>query len=72
MKEKIIKKLEEVAIGIIGKKELTMEEVNFIVFYLSRIEAKEAAEKAEIEREIHDKEWKGRMKELMGGMLNDK
>jgi hypothetical protein len=72
MKEKIIKKLEEMAINIISKKEPTMEEVNFIIFYLSRIEAKEASEKAEIEREIHDKEWKNKMRNLMEGIANDK
>jgi hypothetical protein len=71
MKEKIIKKLEEVAVNIIGKKEPTMEEVNFIVFYLSRLETKEAAEKAQIEKEIYDKEWKDRMRNLVEGFTND-
>jgi hypothetical protein len=71
MKEKISKKLEESIINIISKKELTIEEVNFIFAYLSKIEEKEAAEKAEIEKEIHDKEWKERMRNLMEGFTND-
>lgn len=70
MKEKIEKKLEEYAEGIIMKENPTMEDINFIVFLLNRIEGKENAEQLKIEKEKSDKEMRERMANLIGGVYN--
>lgn len=66
MKENIEKKLEEFANAIIKKENPTMEEINFIVFMLNRIEIKENSEAAKADKEKSDKEWKERMANLIG------
>lgn len=65
MKEKIENKLEEYAEGIIAKENPTMEEINFIVFLLNRIEMKENAELAKAEKEQSDKLWKEKMSTML-------
>lgn len=70
MKEKIEKKLEEYAEGIITKENPTMEDINFIVFLLNRIEGKENAEQMKIERENSNKQYKEAMANLIGGAFN--
>lgn len=68
MKDRIEKKLEEYANSIIEKENVTMEEINFIVYMLNRIEAKEQAEESRINKEKSDKEWRERMANMIGGV----
>ena len=68
MKDRIEKKLEEYANSIIEKENVTMEEINFIVYMLNKIEAKEQAEESRLNKEKSDKEWRERMANLIGGM----
>ena len=68
MKDRIEKKLEEYANSIIEKENVTMEEINFIVYMLNRIEAKEQAEESRLHKEKSDKEWRERMANMIGGM----
>ena len=68
MKERIENKLEEYATSIIEKEKVTMEEINFIVYMLNRIEAKEQAEESRLRKEKSDKEWRERMTNMIGGM----
>ena len=68
MKDRIEKKLEEYANSIIEKENVTMEEINFIVYMLNRIEAKEQAEETRLYKEKYDKEWRERMANMIGGM----
>lgn len=65
LKEKIEKKLEEYAESIIAKENPTMEDINFIVFLLNRIEIKENAEIAKAEKEQSDKLWKEKMSTMI-------
>ena len=68
MKDRIEKKLEEYANSIIEKENVTMEEINFIVYMLNRIEAKEQVEESRLNKEKSDKEWREKMANLIGGM----
>ena len=68
MKDRIEKKLEEYANSIIEKENVTMDEINFIVYMLNKIEAKEQAEESRMNKEKSDKEWRERMTNLIGGM----
>ena len=68
MKDRIEKKLEEYANLIIEKENATMEEINFIVYMLNRIEAKEQVEESRLNKEKSDKEWREKMANLIGGM----
>ena len=68
MKDRIEKKLEEYANSIIEKENVTMDEINFIVYMLNKIEAKEQAEESRMNKEKSDKEWRKRMTNLIGGM----
>lgn len=65
LKEKIEKKLEEYAEGIIAKENPSIEDINFIVFLLNRIEIKENAEIAKAEKEQSDKLWKEKMSTMI-------
>lgn len=67
MKDLIEKKLESFTNTIVVKENPTMEEINFIVFMLNRIEAKEQEEKSRLYREQSDKEWREKMVNMIGG-----
>lgn len=69
MKESIEKKLAEYAEGILAKENPTMEDINFIVFMLNRIEMKENIEASNKDRERlekSNKEWKANMLNMIG------
>lgn len=71
MKERIEAKLFEHADKILEKENLTVEEINFIIFLLNRIEMKESSDLAKIEKELSDRMWKEKMVsmiEMAGGM----
>ncbi|MCM1057252.1 MAG: hypothetical protein NC517_06565 [Firmicutes bacterium] len=72
MKELIEKKLEEYGKKILAKSEMSMDDVNFLVFWMNRLEMKEKAEAAKANEEIlrekqeaNNKAWR----EHMFGML---
>ncbi|MCM1327753.1 MAG: hypothetical protein NC243_11290 [Lachnoclostridium sp.] len=74
MKESIEMKLEEHGKKILGKEELSMDDVNFLVYLLNRLECKEAQkiskeneEKIKAEQEANNKAWR----EHMFGMLEN-
>lgn len=68
MKDLIEKKLESFIDTIVIKENPTMEEINFMVYMLNRIETKEKEEQARIYREQSDKEWREKMANMIGGM----
>lgn len=72
MKESIEMKLEEHGKKILDKEELSMDDVNFLVYLLNRLECKEAQrinkeneEKVRAQQEANNKAWR----EHMFGML---
>lgn len=68
MKDLIEKKLESFTNTIVVKENPTMEEINFMVYMLNRIETKEKEEQARLYREQSDKEWREKMASMIGGM----
>ncbi len=71
MKELIEKKLEDHGRKILEKDDLSMDEINFIVFLLNRIEMKENTAAAKAEKEASDKLWREKMStmiETLGGV----
>lgn len=66
MKNKIEKKLESYADSIMSKESVTMEEINFLVYMLNKIEAKEREEEAKLDKEKADKEWREKIASLTG------
>lgn len=66
MKESIEKKLEEHGKSIIEKDSLSMDDINFLIYLLNRIEMKENAAAAKAEREASDRAWR----EKMSGMID--
>lgn len=74
MKELIESKLEEHGKKILDKEELSMDDVNFLIFWMNRLENKEALriskeneEKLRAQQEANNKAWK----EHMYGMLEN-
>ncbi len=74
MKELIEIKLEEHGKKILDKEELSMDDVNFLIFWMNRLECKEAQriskeneEKLKAQQEANNKAWK----EHMYGMLEN-
>lgn len=72
MKESIENKLEEHGKSIIEKDSLSMDDINFLIYFLNRIEMKENAAAAKAEKEASDRMWKERMSTMietaMGGV----
>ena len=66
MKENIEKRLNQHAERLINKDELSMEEINFLVFWLNRIEMKENELKCQKSREESNQRWR----ENMLGMID--
>ena len=66
LKELIEKKLEEHGKTIIEKDILSIDDINFLVYLLNRIEMKENSALAKAEKEKSDKLWR----EKMGVMLD--
>lgn len=74
MKDLIEKKLEEHGKSVIEKDNLTMDDINFLIYLLNRIESKEAMriskeneEKLRVQQEANNKAWR----EHMYGMLEN-
>lgn len=65
MKESIEKKLEEHGKSIIEKESLSMDDINFLIYLLNRIEMKENAAAAKAEKEAYDRAWKERMSTMI-------
>ncbi len=66
MKESIEMKLEEHGKKVIEKDSLSMDDINFLIYLLNRIEMKENAAAAKAEREASDRAWR----EKMSGMID--
>ncbi len=58
MKDLIEKKLEEHGKSVIEKESLSMDDINFLIYLLNRIEMKENAVAAKAEKEAYDRAWK--------------
>lgn len=74
MKEKIEKKFEEFADSIMQKENPTLEEVNFLVYLLNRIEIKENQQKLDEEKrksDLDNKEWRAKMFGMLGEGFNN-
>lgn len=74
MKDLIEKKLEEHGKSVIDKENLTMDDINFLIYLLNRIESKEALriskeneEMLRAQQEANNKAWR----EHMYGMLEN-
>ena len=65
MKESIEKKLEEHGKQILEKENLSVDEINFLVFLLNRIEMKENAAAAKAEQEAQNKLWREKMNTML-------
>lgn len=72
MKDLIERKLEEHGKSVIEKETLSMDDINFLIYLLNRIEMKENAAAARAEKEASDRMWKERMSTMietaMGGV----
>lgn len=72
MKDIIEKKLEKHGKSIIEKETLSMDDINFLIYLLNRIEMKENVATAKAEKEASDRMWKERMSTMietaMGGV----
>lgn len=71
MKDLIEKKLEEYGKKVIEKNTLSMDDINFLVYLLNRIEMKENAAVAKAEQEASNRAWREKMAtmiETMGGV----
>lgn len=66
MKENIEKRLEQHVEELVGKDKLSMEEINFLVFWMNRIEIKENELKCQKSREETNQKWR----ENMLGMID--
>lgn len=65
MKESIEKKLEEHGKSIIEKDSLSMDDINFLIYLLNRIEMKENAAAAKAEQEAQNKLWRERINTMI-------
>lgn len=65
MKDLIEKKLEEHGKSVIEKETLSMDDINFLIYLLNRIEMKENAAAARAEKEASDRMWKERMSTMI-------
>lgn len=65
MKDLIEKKLEEHGKSVIDKETLSMDDINFLIYLLNRIEMKENAAAAKAEKEASDKAWRERMNTML-------
>lgn len=66
MKENIEKRLNRYTETLINKDDLSMEEINFLVFWLNRIEAKEKDDEYQKSRKESNQKWR----ENMLGMID--
>lgn len=69
MKDKIIQKLEKYANFLLEKEENTNKEIEFLTFYLQRIECKEAQEETKKQQEEDRKKMAEKMKNMFEGGL---
>ena len=65
MKDLIEKKLEEHGKSVIEKDSLSMDDINFLIYLLNRIEMKENAEAAKAEKEASDRVWREKMSNMI-------
>lgn len=65
MKESIEKKLEEHGKKVIEKDSLSMDDINFLIYLLNRIEMKENAAAAKAEQETQNKLWSEKMNTML-------
>lgn len=65
MKESIEKKLEEHGKSVIEKETLSMDDINFLIYLLNRIEMKENAAAAKAEQEAQNKLWREKMNTML-------
>lgn len=65
MKESIEKKLEEHGKSVIEKDSLSMDDINFLIYLLNRIEMKENAVLAKAEKEASDRAWREKMSNMI-------
>lgn len=75
MKDLIEKKLEEHGKKILDKKELTMDDINFLIFLMNRLENKEVIrnnkeneEKLRLQQETNNKAWREHMFAMLENM----
>lgn len=65
MKESIEKKLEERGKSVIEKESLSVDDINFLIYLLNRIEMKENAAAAKAEQEAQNKLWREKMNTML-------
>lgn len=65
MKESIEMKLEEHGKKVIEKDSLSMDDINFLIYLLNRIEMKENAAAAKAEKEASDRVWREKMSNMI-------
>jgi hypothetical protein len=65
MKESIENKLEEHGKRVIEKDSLSMDDINFLIYLLNRIEMKENAAAAKAEQEAQNKLWRKKMNTML-------
>lgn len=65
MKDLIEKKLEEHGKSVIDKETLSMDDINFLIYLMNRIEMKENAAAAKAEKEASDKAWREKMSTMI-------
>lgn len=69
MKDLIEKKLEKHGKSLIEKESLSMDDINFLIYLLNRIEMKENAVAAKAEKEASDRMWKERMSTMIDAAM---
>lgn len=65
MKESIENKLEDHGKRVIEKDSLSMDDINFLIYLLNRIEMKENAAAAKAEQEAQNKLWRKKMNTML-------
>ena len=65
MKDLIERKLEEHGKSVIEKESLSMDDINFLIYLLNRIEMKENAVAAKAEQEAQNKLWREKMNTML-------
>lgn len=65
MKDLIEKKLEEHGKSVIEKETLSVDDINFLIYLLNRIEMKENAVAAKAEQEAQNKLWREKMNTML-------
>lgn len=65
MKDLIEKKLEEHGRSVIKKETLSMDDINFLIYLLNRIESKENAAAIKAEQETQNRLWREKMNTML-------